>query len=143
MDRDSDELKIVHILTPMHLNAVGMERQKVPIAAQLFSRTTAAAIRYLFPDKMEMVQFFELVNDAFDIPNTRIKTGHFQTTSAYGTQLNTQEQILDSKHETVAGGMRIVGKKTLLPFQKGFLMTIQQSRACLQACRHCTMHNTS
>jgi len=40
MDWDSDELKIVHKLTPLHLNAVGMERQKVRIAAQLFSRTT-------------------------------------------------------------------------------------------------------
>src|SRR6218665_2540380 len=123
MDRDSDELKIVHKLTPLHLNAVGMERQKVRIAAQLFSRTTAAAIRYLFPDKMEMANFFELVNDAFDVLNTRVKTGHFHMTSAYGTQLNTQQQILDSMHKAV-GRMRIVGKKTLLPFQKGFLMTI-------------------
>ena len=123
MDRDNDELKIVHKLTPLHLNAVGMERQKVRIAAQLFSRTTAAAIRYLFPDKMEMAYFFQLVNDAFDILNTRIKTGHFQTTSAYGTHLDMQNQILDSMHGTVAG-MRIVGKKTLLPFQKGFLMSI-------------------
>ena len=92
-----------------------MERQKVRIAAQLFSRKTAAAIHYLFPDKMEMAYFFQLVNDAFDILNTRIRKGHFETTSAYGTHLNMQNQILDSMHGTVAG-MRIVGKKTLLPF---------------------------
>jgi len=47
--------------------------------AQLFSRTTAAAIRHLFPDKVEMANFFELVNDALDIMNTRFTSGHFQT----------------------------------------------------------------
>jgi len=123
MDRDSGELKIVHKLTPLHLNAVGVERQKVRIAAQLLSRTTAAAIRYLFPNKIEMENFFELVNDAFDVLNTRVKTGHFHATSAYGTHLNTQQKILESMHKAV-GGMRIVGKETLLPFQKGFMMTI-------------------
>jgi len=51
------------------------------------------------------------------------KRGHFETTSAYGTHLNIQNEILDSMHVTVAA-MRIIRKKTLLPFQKGFLMSI-------------------
>jgi len=56
MDMDCKELKIVHKLSPLHVNVVGMERHKVRLAAQLFSGTTAAAISYVFPDKMEMSQ---------------------------------------------------------------------------------------
>lgn len=60
MDRDNNELKIVHKLMLLHLNAVGIAR----ISAQLFSTMTAAAIRCLFPDKMEMAYFLQLFNDA-------------------------------------------------------------------------------
>ena len=51
LDHDVNEYKIHHKLQPMHFNCTGSTRQRVRLAAQLISHTTAAAIRCLLPLK--------------------------------------------------------------------------------------------
>jgi len=127
MNVDGPELKIAHKLTPLHVNVSGMERQKVRLAAQLFSGTTAAAIRSKWPDKQEMANFFQLVNDAFDVLNSRIKTGKLPHQSAYGLALDAQDHVLDAMSVMLAN-THAIGKKILLPFQKGFLLSIAATK---------------
>jgi hypothetical protein len=134
LDKDGEELKIAHKLTPRHINVTGFERQNVRLAAQLFSRTTACAIRYVFPGENEMVDFFQLVNDTFDLLNTRVKTGKSATTSAYGVHLEAQSQLLDAMSKTISD-LRVVGKTTLLPFKKGLLMSVSAAKLLLDDVR--------
>ena len=117
LDKDGEELKIAHKLTPLHLSVAGMERQKVRLAAQLFSRTTASAIRYVYPDQQEMADFVELVNDTFDVLNSRTTSAKFAWQSPYGMDTDRQDGLLDSMSQTMSQ-MRVIGK-TALAFSKG------------------------
>lgn len=59
------------------------------------------------------------VNDWFDILNVRVpKSDSRDTTKAYGLALRTQDSILTKMNHTMEN-MRVKGKRTLLPFQKG------------------------
>ena len=102
MDQDSSELKIMHKLTPLHVTVAGMERQKVRLTAQSFFRTTAAAIRYIFPEKHEMEIFFELV----DVLNSRKKPGKFACTSSVwlgsGGSECCAEHNVNNNHQTTS-----------------------------------------
>ena len=131
LDKDGDELKIAHKLTPLHLTVTGMERQKVRLAAQLFSRTTASAIRYVCPEKKEMADFIELVNDSFDVLNSRTKTAKFPWQSPYGMDLDRQNNLLDSMSRTISE-LRVGNKTSLLPFQRGFMMSIAAVKGLFQ-----------
>ena len=131
MEKDASELKIAHKLTPLHLNVVGMERQKVRLAAQLLSRTTASAIRYAIPEKSELADFIQLVNDSFDVLNSRTKQGKFPWMSAYGLSLESQDKLLDEMYNTMSS-MRVIGKTTLLPFHEGFMMSIAATKGLLK-----------
>ena len=65
LDKDGEDLKISHKLTPLYLIVTGMERQKVRLAAQVFSRTpqSASAIHPVCPEKTEMADFIELASN--------------------------------------------------------------------------------
>ena len=59
------------------------------------------------------------VNDWFDILNVRVPTSDNRNrTKAYGLALELQENIINTMSETMEN-MRVKGKKSLLPFQKG------------------------
>ena len=108
-----------------------MERQKVRLAAQLFSRTTASAIRYVYPDQKEMADFVELVNDTFDVLNSRTTSAKFAWQAPYGMDTDRQDGLLDSMSQTMSQ-MRVIGKTALMPFQKGFIMSIAAVKGLYQ-----------
>lgn len=60
--KDSKELKLHPKLTPEHLHCQQNARQRVRLAAQLLSHTTATALRMLFPEKVQQAKFVELVD---------------------------------------------------------------------------------
>lgn len=62
-----------------------------------------------------MIQLF---NDWFDLLNIQQKID--KNSSSYGLTLETQDELLD-KMTSFVTQMRVHGKKSVLPFQKGIL----------------------
>jgi hypothetical protein len=62
LSKDSKELKIHPKLTKEHLDCQQNARQRVRMAAQLMSHTTATALKTLFPEKTNQASFIELVD---------------------------------------------------------------------------------
>jgi len=110
-----------------HLTVQGKNRQKVKLACELFSHSTAAAILATTNDK-ESVEFFGTVNSYFDVMNSRVPfvSGNILK-SAYGNALEEQETNM----ETLCQDMRVDGKRNLLPFQRGILMNMSSLRGLL------------
>lgn len=77
------ETSITFKLTPEHLSVKGPSRQKVKPAVQLFSNTTASAIKRCYAHGIELynpidtADFVKLINDWFDIHNASVKTIHY------------------------------------------------------------------
>ena len=63
---DHHELKIAHSLTENHLD-VQFNKTNVRIAAQLLSTKTAAAMRYLNPEKETQAAVVKTFNDVSNI----------------------------------------------------------------------------
>lgn len=68
---DCGEYKVAYKLTHLHVDCNGRDRQRVYLAGQLFSNTTAMMISTWFTEQIQASQFFQLVNDAFDILNSK------------------------------------------------------------------------
>lgn len=125
LSEDSGEFKISSKLTRLHIDCKNRERQRVKLAAQLFSHHTAEAVRYVFPEDEETAYFLQLVNDVFDIFNSdRPDNVDKPLNAAFGNNLRDQLKVLH-KFKNVCEKMRACGKKALLPFQRGFLMSIR------------------
>lgn len=120
---DNAEMKMCPKLSQFHLSVKGRERQRVSLALQLFSKTTAQAIRYLMPEEEQTADFFQLVNDSFDILNSRRIVDKKPLASAYGTNEQLQRTILNNMY-LCCQTMQVGNRKQLLPFQKGLLMSI-------------------
>ncbi len=126
-----------HKLTDLHFMCKDSQRQNVALAAQMFSHRTAAALRFHFPDDDKKAAFIDLINSAFDVLNSRFKEGQKQWDfglgwSKYGRTLADQSAILQEARAVIQG-MRIlvvnktgekVPKKSILPFQKGWVVAI-------------------
>lgn len=96
LEMDKNETKICHHLPPNVLQVSGRERQRVHMATKLFSRRTAKAIEYLFPEEKCVSEFFQLVNDTFDIFNSRIPiNNNSPLASAYGIHHIVQEETIE------------------------------------------------
>jgi len=122
------DLKIAFNLSRDHLDARGFQRQNVKLAVQVFSLRNATAIKYcgeqgFFKNKnwKAMGDMLELVNNWFDLLNTQSKYGRHSGLCAYGVYLDRQDDILDRISEFVFK-MRVCGKKSFTPFQKGILL---------------------
>ena len=63
LNHNQNEFKIHSKLSEHHINCVGSQRQRVRLAAQLLSHTSATAIRCLNFDKSIQSRFVDLVND--------------------------------------------------------------------------------
>lgn len=127
---DCGEIKLCPKLTPGHVNVFGRDRQRVHLACQLLSNHVAQAISYLLPDQQESADFIKLVNDAFDILNSRIpRIDDRPIASAFGMHTKAQEEVLRTFH-SVCEKMRLGKRTTLLPFQKGFLISIRSLLCC-------------
>jgi len=122
------DLKIAFNVTRAHLDAKGFQRQKVKLVAQIFSHRNAKAIEYcgkegLLSDKnwQAMSDMLELTNNWFDLLNTQSKFGKHFGLRAYGIDIGYQDNILSQMTEFILK-MRVSGRKTLLPFQKGIVI---------------------
>lgn len=118
------DLKFAHKITHSHIILSGTERQNVRKAAELLSGTVATAIEYNFPGNETVVKFIRTVNNGFDVLNSRMPNHPFnKLKSAYGLHIEEQNVALNELFD-LCSSMRVMGKTELLPFQKGFLISI-------------------
>ena len=130
------EVNVCYKLTKEHLTCEGPQRQKVKLASQLLSHTTATALKHYKPIKDgklldNTAHFIELINNWFDLANVahpNDKTTPFK--SPYGLFLKEQDLLFNEVYETVKT-MRCQGKNYLQTFQKGILMYINGTRHLL------------
>jgi len=126
---NSCDLKIAFNLSRLHLDVKGSQRQSVKLAAQVFSRRNAKAIEYCEKQKFflhnnwqVMSKVLNFLNDWFDLFNCQSKFGKHSGLRAYGVDFQKQNIILDQTDELVSN-MRTPKRSTLLPFQKGILLS--------------------
>ena len=124
----TSDLKYCHKLTADHILVAGTGRQNVRKAAELLSGTVAKAIFHKFPLEKHMSEFIDVVNDGFDVLNSRAPMHPTcNMKSAYGISPSSQEEALN-KLERLCETMRVVGKTKMLPFQTAFLVSIESLR---------------
>jgi hypothetical protein len=126
LSKDNGEIKLCHQLKPEFLTLKGNARQKVGPAKAIFSHTVAKAISVLTENKTA-ADFFDLIDSFFDIMNSKRPLSNIRLiNSAFGITddiLKEQKEVLRKvKHEVE--NMRVVGKKSILPFQKGIIISI-------------------
>ena len=124
LEMDSGELKIHHKLLPIHFTCKNSTRQRVRLAAQLLSHTTATAVRCLLPDKTNLADWIDLFDAWFDILNSRIPCHTNKMACGFGIHLEEQSAIL-AQVKMVVDSMRRKNKATLLPFQTGILISLE------------------
>lgn len=137
INKTTTELSVCHKLTPGHLSCEGPQRQKVRLATQLLSHTTATALKHYKPiEDIRLLEdtsnFIELVNNWFDLINVshpNNKTTPFK--APYGFFLEEQDALLDKMYKTFLS-MRCVGKFGLQIFQKAVLMHINGTKLLLK-----------
>lgn len=121
------DLKVAYKISQYHLDLQGTERQKVLPAMQLLSANTAAALRWCgqksFLENVEWVEtarMIQLLNDWFDIFNSKLMYGKHSGKNAYSKNLEEQNAILH-KVTSFTYKLRVGSHKSLI-FQKGFIM---------------------
>ena len=127
------ELNPAPKLSPAHIHVSGQDKQKVFLATQLLSQTTANCISKFFPGDttmQEMSQFISDVNTVFDIFNSKTELHKSNPLgNAYGLNKEDQDVALTSFYRTIFG-LRVVWdseqghKQAKLPWQDGFLQSI-------------------
>ena len=140
LEASNGELRVHHKLSHHHFECKGSQRQRVRLAAQLLSRTTACAMRLIAKEKKEQADMIELLNNVFDILNTNSAEGHKEYDYALGWESKfkkfvDQQAILLQGREEIEGMRtintrlqqatgRVEASKAMLPFQRGWLVTI-------------------
>ena len=123
--KDDAETKILFKVKPeTHLYCKYSARQRVRPAAQLLSLTTARAFTFVFGQEMStQAEAIEITNNWFDVMNSRVIYDKKTLSCAFG--INNQEQVMAlEKMEQIIRTMKINTKSSLLPFQKGILISI-------------------
>lgn len=122
------DLKISHKLNRMHIDVKGTQRQKVKLAAQLFSNQNALAIKWCGENSFiscthwkHISNVLQLFNNWFDVFNSNLKYGKCKESHAFGINLEIQNKVISDMNEFITE-MRVTGKKSLMPFQKGILL---------------------
>ncbi len=118
VEKDNSEFQICHKVKPIHFLCKGSQRQRVVLAAQLFSHSVASAVSLIFPEKNEIAHFIQLVNDCFDIFNSKVRGGIRELDCGFGVKREQQLKVLAEAKQTFIN-LRAIGKKTMLPWQKG------------------------
>jgi hypothetical protein len=102
LSSDNGVYKIHPKLKSYLFTCQGSERQRVCWAAQLLSNHTAAALQFLFPEKVEQALFVKLVNDWFDVANLRSKNDGTRLKSGYGVHMSEQETVVNKTIELIS-----------------------------------------
>ena len=127
---NGNEIKLCPKLCQKLLHLKGSERMRVAPAVQLLSGHMAALAKHLYPEKPCIREFFETINNGFDVLNSRVpvdKTNPCK--SGYGFSFERQKVAL-IKLKTLLETVRFrtkkrkSAKKSLLPFQVGFIISI-------------------
>lgn len=126
LEKDNAEIKLCHKLKPQLLAVKGNGRQKVSFAKTLFSATTAKAILH-FTQNRRVSDFFLMVDNFFDLMNSKVPEplSDKPLKAAFGKEkfYSDQKDLLNKVKKEISE-MRVIGKKTMLPFQKGMLISI-------------------
>lgn len=124
------EVTVAHRLSSAHICVTGTARQKVKLAAQLFSNSVSMALKYLGDNGLlkssnweECSSLLKLFNDWFDLFNVRAKQiDSRDTKKAFGCSIHKQREIIESMSNLIES-MHVQGHKSLLPFQKGIILS--------------------
>jgi hypothetical protein len=135
--------KLCPKLSPAILELKGAERMRVAPAVQVLSNHMSILARHVFQDQPKISEFFKTVNDGFDVLNSRIpKDDSNPLKSGYSIDCEIQRQALEKMKQLLLT-MRFRTKKNknvktcLLPFQKGFVVSID---ALLQLAAYLRKH---
>jgi len=111
---------------------------RVSPAAIIFSNRTATLSRFVFPEQPEIADFFQTVNDWFDIFNSQIaKDRDVEIRSAFGMAATKQDLKLNEMEYLIASCRsrlwsqklkKMVPRKSLLPCQFGILVSVKSLR---------------
>jgi len=97
------EMNTVPKLTTALLELKGAERMRVSPAAKIFSNRTATLSQFVFPAQPEIADFFQLVNDWFDIFNSRVaRDNDVEIRSAFGMAATKQALKLNEMESLIA-----------------------------------------
>lgn len=132
------DLSITHDVTEENLILKRGTKQKVKYAAKLFSHSMARAMRRCYSMGVEIYnainssELFELINDWFDVSNSKLSTANsIPTKQPYGKNLAVQDDVLNKMTELM-NQVIIPGKKSLVPFQKGIIVSNKSLHGLLQ-----------
>lgn len=87
----------------------------------------ASAVGYLYKDQEHVQNFLQTINDGFDVMNARIPDHFNKLKSAFGMHIDEQNAALTKFHD-LCTSIRVIGRKNLLPFQKGFIISIKSTK---------------
>lgn len=124
LEADSGELKICPKLSWSHIQVRNNERQNVRMAAQLLSTHVSKALLHYFPGENETSDFISVIDGCFDIFNSRVPVGDKSERCAFGLRPESQMVTLSQAKHYIEE-MRVVNRPNLLPFQKGWLVSIE------------------
>ena len=113
----------------------GQDRQRVHLAAQLLSLRVATALTHCFGDTYRrQAEFVALTDQAFDTFNSRHVSDSKLHRSAFGLDRAIEAQYSCLLRFTqVMRDARVVGNRSMLPFQKGFVMSSTALRGLFSA----------
>ena len=133
--KDGKELKLCPKLKPIHLTVQGSMRQRVCLATQLFSHTVAMALLYHQGKRGETKSKAILtINNYCDTMNSRRMYDAVPYRCGLGIHQDLQIESL-LKMKSLVENMKFcdnMDKKSLKPFQKGFLISIESTFALLK-----------
>lgn len=101
------DLQYAHKLTMNHLLVAGTERQNVRKAAELFSLTVGQAICHNLPEFSYVGEAVKVINNGFDVLNSRAPVDGYKLKSAYGNCLPEQDGALDKLYDLILT-MRVI-----------------------------------
>lgn len=120
---DSAEMQSNHKLGRKHLDVKGLQKTTVSLAVQLFSNTTAALWRKVYPNRSKQAEFIQICNDWFDVMNARTLQEAQQLKAPFGLHYQQQLDILNKMEHSILK-LRVGSAKFLYPFQRGILESI-------------------
>lgn len=129
--RSTHDLKTIHRLSYKHIDVQGPKRMNVLLAAQLLSQSTAKSIEYFgrkgllkSKDWEDTSNFISLVDAWFDVFNAKTPHGDKGSRASFGMHLESQTHVLNKMLQTIRN-MKVGGKNSMYPFQKGVIVSSQ------------------